>query len=190
MITISTYLKNPVSCLTDFSQPYSNESENKNNVASCLWSISDRTNASTEKIYTSYESPNTQLLWAQGTRVWHTHGGPTPTSLQKFYIFSFWGCGGHVRLMKWKNNVLYEISQSDNPKNHWLYTTVSLNRRACGHVDVGTCPHQVLAATLTLSQPGGQIMPTLYWCPHQVLKATGAPVECFLLCTNSMRIES
>ena len=23
-----------------------------------------------------------------------------------------------------------------------------------GHVDVGTCPHQVLAATLTLSQPG------------------------------------
>ena len=26
----------------------------------------------------------------------------------------------------------------------------------------------------TLSQPGGQIMPTLYWCPHQVLKATGA----------------
>ena len=37
-------------------------------------------------------------------------------------------------------------------------------------VDVGTCPHQFLAATLTLSQPGGQIMPTLYvyWCPHQV----------------------
>ena len=28
-------------------------------------------------------------------------------------------------------------------------------RRACGHVDQGTCPHQVLAATLTLSQPGG-----------------------------------
>ena len=25
----------------------------------------------------------------------------------------------------------------------------SLSRRACGHVDVGTCPHQVLAATLT-----------------------------------------
>ena len=50
-------------------------------------------------------------------------------------------------------------------------------RRACGHVDVGTCPHQVLSATLTLSQPrgGGQIMPSLYWCPHQVLKATGAP---------------
>ena len=33
---------------------------------------------------------------------------------------------------------------------------------ACGHVDVGTCPHQVLAATLTLSHPGGQIMPTQY----------------------------
>ena len=28
-------------------------------------------------------------------------------------------------------------------------------RRACGHVDVGTCPHQVFAATLTLFQPGG-----------------------------------
>ena len=38
------------------------------------------------------------------------------------------------------------------------------------------CPNQVLAAPLTLSQPGGgQIMPTLYWCPNQVLKATGAP---------------
>ena len=49
----------------------------------------------------------------------------------------------------------------------------SNRRRTCGHVDVGMCPHQVLAATLTLSQPGGQIMPTLYWCPHQVLKAKG-----------------
>ena len=33
-------------------------------------------------------------------------------------------------------------------------------------VDKGTCPHQVLAATLTLSQPGGQIMPTLYTGVH------------------------
>ena len=31
-----------------------------------------------------------------------------------------------------------------------------------------------LAATLSLFQPGRQIMPTL--CPHQVLKVTGAPV--------------
>ena len=39
-----------------------------------------------------------------------------------------------------------------------------------------TSTHQVLAATLTLSQPGGgQIMSLLYWCPHQVLKASGAP---------------
>ena len=127
MITTSTYLKNPVSCLTDFLQPYSNESENKNNVASCLWSISDRTNTSTEKVYTLYESPNTQLLWARGTRAWHTHEGPMPTSLQNFYIFSFWGCGGHVRLMKWKNNVLYQISLSHDPKNHWLWITVLLN---------------------------------------------------------------
>ena len=42
---------------------------------------------------------------------------------------------------------------------------------ASGHVDVRTCLHQVLAATLTLSQPG--ITPTLYWWPHQFLKATG-----------------
>ena len=28
---------------------------------------------------------------------------------------------------------------------------------------IGPC--QVLATTLTLSQPGGQIMPTLYWGP-------------------------
>ena len=40
-------------------------------------------------------------------------------------------------------------------------------------MDVGTCPHQVFAATLTLSQPGGQIMPTLctgvhtkFWKPQ------------------------
>ena len=59
--------------------------------------------------------------------MWHTHGGPTPTSLQKFYIYSFWGCGGHVRLMKWKNIVLYQISLSHHPKNHWLWITVSLN---------------------------------------------------------------
>ena len=26
-------------------------------------------------------------------------------------------------------------------------------RRACGHVDVGTCPHQILAATLTVFRP-------------------------------------
>ena len=46
---------------------------------------------------------------------------------------------------------------------------------ACGHVDMGRYQHQVLAATLILSQPGEQIMPTLYWCLHQVLKATGTP---------------
>ena len=39
---------------------------------------------------------------------------------------------------------------------------VFLLRRTCGHVNVGTRPHQVLASTLTLSQPGGQIMPTLH----------------------------
>jgi hypothetical protein len=37
----------------------------------------------------------------------------------------------------------------------YLVTGHRYYRRACEHVDVGTCPHQVLAATLTLSQPGG-----------------------------------
>jgi len=39
----------------------------------------------------------------------------------------------------------------------WWFLMLKIDfksRRACGHVDVGTCPHQVLAATLTLSQPG------------------------------------
>ena len=30
-----------------------------------------------------------------------------------------------------------------------------LGRRTCGSVDVGTSPHQVMAATLTLIRPGG-----------------------------------
>ena len=61
-------------------------------------------------IPTSYESPDTQLVWARGTRAWHTHGGSAFTSLQIFYIFSLWGRGGHVRLMKWKNNVTSSTS--------------------------------------------------------------------------------
>ena len=80
----------------------SNESENKNNVASCLWSISDRTNASTEKIYASYESPNTQLLWAWGTRAWHTHGFPRshPLNHEKVFVWnaSIW-VGGPCNLV-------------------------------------------------------------------------------------------
>ena len=56
-------------------------------------------------------------------------------------------------------------------KRAWQLNTYILRyfdqmTQVCGHVDVGMCPHQVLAATLTLFQPGG---------PHQVLKATGAP---------------
>ena len=61
-----------------------------------------------------------------------------------------------------------------------LVHTLVVTRRACGHVDVGTCPHQVLAVTLTISQPGvgGRLcLPyTGVQCPHQVLKATSAPV--------------
>ena len=37
---------------------------------------------------------------------------------------------------------------------------------ACGHVDVGMCPHQVLAATLTLSHPGGGGLCPPYTCVH------------------------
>ena len=48
------------------------------------------------------------------------------------------------------------------------------HRRACGHVHVETCPHQVLAVTLTLSQPG-QIMPTLYWGPWLAKIRRGGP---------------
>ena len=43
--------------------------------------------------------------------------------------------------------------------SYWIWTSLdmfeNLIRSACGHVDVGTSPHQVLASTLTLSQPGG-----------------------------------
>ena len=39
---------------------------------------------------------------------------------------------------------------------------------------IGPC--QVLAATLTLSQPGGQIMPTLYWGPWLAKICRGGPV--------------
>ena len=47
-------------------------------------------------------------------------------------------------------------------------------RCACGHVDVGMCPHQVLAATLTLFQPGeADYAHHILMSP--VLKATGAP---------------
>ena len=45
--------------------------------------------------------------------------------------------------------------QFSSNKLIFLPQTRDILRRACGHVDVGTCPHQVFAATLTLFQPGG-----------------------------------
>ena len=43
--------------------------------------------------------------------------------------------------------------------------------------NVGTGFHQVLAATLTLSQPSRQIMPTLYcWGPRLAKIRRGGPV--------------
>jgi len=62
-------------------------------------------------------------------------------------------------------------------------------RRACGRGDVGTCPHQVLAVTLTLSQPWGAdyAHPILVSTPNSVatfnqlhrelLKKSGIPKE-------------
>ena len=40
---------------------------------------------------------------------------------------------------------------SETPTPKFLGTAKAYFRRACEHVDVGTCPHQVLAATLTLN---------------------------------------
>ena len=40
-----------------------------------------------------------------------------------------------------------EITVVDSPTTG----EITHHRHACGHVDMGTCPHQVLAATLTLS---------------------------------------
>ena len=58
-------------------------------------------------------------------------------------------------------------------------------RRACGHVDEGMCPHQVLVATLTLSQPGGgQIMPILYWGPWLAKINRGGPEYYVLYYSN------
>ena len=52
----------------------------------------------------------------------------------------------------------FELHQKIIPPK--TYTSLLLGRRACGHVDMGMGPHQVLAITLTLSQPGGRL------CPH------------------------
>ena len=120
--------------------------------------------------------------------------GPDPFSRCKFPFFL-----GDVGLSMSLNQCLLSKSPSHNNKgckdlyelmkkrkgnttsfldeNYGRVNTDTTSRRASGHVDVGTCPHQVLAATLTLSQPGGQIIPTLFWRPHQVLKATGAADE-------------
>ena len=67
-------------------------------------------------------------------------------------------------------------SQPINEICKYISTNVLFNtRRACGPVDVGTCPHQALAATLTLSQPEGAdyAHPILVSTPS--FKATGAP---------------
>ena len=74
-----------------------------------------------------------------------------------FFNFNSSIATGSVESPRWACTVLANHNRADSCP--WC-------RRACGHVDVGTCPHQVLAATLTLSQPGGQIMPTLYTGVH------------------------
>ena len=41
-------------------------------------------------------------------------------------------------------------------KDGVIYIKINEFMHVCGHGDMGTCTHQVLAATLPLSQPGGQ----------------------------------
>ena len=72
------------------------------------------------------------------------------------------GCKDLYELMKKRKG----NTTSFLDKNYGRVNTDTTSRRASGHVDVGTCPHQVMAATLTLSQLGGQIMPTLYTGVH------------------------
>ena len=55
-----------------------------------------------------------------------------------------------------------EGSRASKNKKNGFRVPVSTSAMTSGHGDVGTCPDQVLEATLTLSQPGGHIMPTLY----------------------------
>ena len=96
VITISTYLKNPVSCFTDFSWPYSNERENKNNIASCLWSISDRINASTEKnIYFIWKHQYSATLSPRDKGVacpWGPHTHIPSKFLYLFFLRSWRPC--------------------------------------------------------------------------------------------------
>ena len=125
-VTILTYLTNSLSFLSDFCWN-KNKNKPKQPLLYSLFQDSEGTSTSTETNNTSYESPATQLIGALRMRVWHHLGGATPTSRKSDCYFSFWGRGGHVRLMKWKNNVLNQISLSHDPKNHWLWITVSLN---------------------------------------------------------------
>ena len=63
-----------------------------------------------------------------------------------------------------------------------------LSRRACGHVDVGTRPHQVLASTPTLSQPGSRLCPPQCYEPPPDLQTLRRPCTVhpmhFLVCKH------
>ena len=83
MITISTYLKNPA----EFLSPYSNESENKNNIASCLWSIFDRTDASTEKCIPHMKALILSYFDPEGHGRGIPIGAPPPHPLKIFISF-------------------------------------------------------------------------------------------------------
>ena len=76
---------------------------------------------------------------------------------------SFTGqCGRKVQKLEeslWSTKVHWFFKQCLQDiyfmKTRYFSSNLSKVRRACGHVDVGTRPHQVLTSTLTLSQPGG-----------------------------------
>ena len=88
------------------------------------------------------------------------------TKCTELAILMQWTCNSMNNLLSYCGFVDPRISASEKdlpvhselqPENESEYQSSddSGSRRACGHVDEGTCPHQVLAANLTLSQPGG-----------------------------------
>ena len=75
---------------------------------------------------------------------------------------------------KWQNSVHVVVECP------LINISLTIIRRAWGHGDKGTGPNQVLATTLTLFQPGGQISPTYndvsnkFWKPQARLIIDGS----------------
>ena len=63
----------------------------------------------------------------------------------------------HIRQGEWKGNMRSLVKYIVLCR--FVNCHMNEGRRACGHGDMGTGPHQVLAATLMLFQPGGAYTP-------------------------------